>query len=99
MKKPRAIVYDGAAVHELVYGESNAEFVRSLSLITLRRLAHGPCRALMVDPATIRALAVAELRRREPQHDRGREAADQARARRRWVTLLPVFTNYSNGGH
>lgn len=93
----RGTVYDGVEFHSIHYGTSTADWIRGLTLLTLRRLAHGDCRAVTIDPATVRRLALAELARREPQHERGTATAAAVNARRRWVTLFPVLTNYSNG--
>lgn len=94
----RATVYDGTAVFELLRGESTADWIRSRTIAQLERLASFNVRAIDVDPAAVRRLAYAELERRRPQDERGRAAASSAGARRRWVILLPTFTNYSKRG-
>ena len=96
--RERATIWDGVRFHALYYGESTATYIRGLGLNEIRGLLHNELRTVHVSVETVRALARAELDRREPQHDRGRAAADAVRARRQWVELLPVITNYSQPG-
>lgn len=98
--KSQRTVHDGTTFHTIPYGVSTGEWLRALTTSVLGRLADGQLRCIDVDPLALYRMARKELARRRHGLDRATEAAGEAHARRQWIVLTPVITNYSNGrGH
>lgn len=99
MTRIRATVYDGETFHEIPYGLGTGDWLRGLTTPVLERVAGGVTRCLDLDPRRLQRLARTELERRQPDHSRYIATAAGVGARRRWITLRPVITNYANGAH
>lgn len=99
--KTRATIYDGESFHEIPAGLGTGDWLRGLPTPALRRLAGGETRSNDVDPNRLQRMVRHVLAERcaIPEYERAIETAAGVGARRRWLPLLPILTNYNaNGG-